>query len=159
MCIFFPSVVVTYHYFWQNLKASCKKSTKVNQETHEEESPAQNFIEFIKPIGELFKCVVNWFEGPYIEYVILHPIHRWVVMAFFLIASTVFIAFATQLQTAEEQVSLYVLKCINHLYMYICNIYLYIIYIFNHHCEDSTYFSFLRVNHTIHETGLQRFSD
>ena len=81
-------------------------STKVNQESYGLQCQAQNFIEFIKPIGELFKCVVNWFEGPYVDYVILHPIARWVVMAFFLAASVIFLSFAGQLRPDEEQVSL-----------------------------------------------------
>ena len=65
----------------------------------------QNRMRFIKPIGELFKCVVNWFEGPYVDYVILHPIVRWVVLAFFLSLSIVFVSFAVQLRPDEEQVS------------------------------------------------------
>ena len=105
VCIFFPSVVVTYHYFWQDYKVSCKKSTQDHPESQEEQSATQHFIKFIKPIGELFKCVVNWFEGPYVDYVILHPVVRWVVLICFLAASVVFASFASQLRPDEEQVS------------------------------------------------------
>ena len=105
VCIFFPSVVVTYHYFWQDCKSACGSSTQDHNDSQEEQSQTQNRIKFIKPIGELFTCVVNWFEGPYVDYVILHPIIRWVVMIIFLSVSVVFMSFAVQLRPDEEQVS------------------------------------------------------
>lgn len=105
ICIFFPSVVVTYHYFWQEYKVDCSLSSQPNSDQNEDDAqePARN--RFIKPIGELFKCVVNWFEGPYVDYVILHPIVRWIVLAFFLSTSLVFVSFSVQLRPDEEQVS------------------------------------------------------
>ena len=105
MCIFFPSVVVTYHYFWQECQVTCKTSPQQSCESNEGAPRAQNRARFIKPIGELFKCVVNWFEGPYVDYVIIHPVIRWVVLAFFVSASIVFLSFAVQLRPDEEQVS------------------------------------------------------
>ena len=106
MCIFFPSVVVTYHYFWQDCSFFCKPSRKDHDEPQEGQSQEQSRVKFIKPIGELFKCVVNWFEGPYVDYFILHPIIRWVVMIIFISASAVFMSFAVQLRPDEEQVSI-----------------------------------------------------
>eukprot|EP00795_Rhopilema_esculentum_P002676 gene2676-884_t len=47
------------------------------------------------------------FSGPYVDYVILHPIVRWIVLAFFVVTSVVFMSFAVQLRPDEEQVQVW----------------------------------------------------
>ena len=107
ICIFFPSVVVTYHYFWQDCKVSCQSSKKQDLQTDDEHESArlQKKSKSIKPIGELFKSVVSWFEGPFVDYVIMHPILRWIILATFVCSSVVFMSFAVQLRPDEEQVN------------------------------------------------------
>ncbi len=114
ICIFFPSVVVTYHYFWQDCKANCKEPEQQNlQPNAQEESPLDSNrlsrLIKIKPIGELFKSLVCWFEGPFVDYVILHPVVRWVVLVGFTCVSIVFVSFAVQLRPEEKQVGLFIL--------------------------------------------------
>ena len=76
----------------------------------QETVPLRRRTKFIKPIGEIFKSVVCWFEGPFVDHIILHPIIRWVLLATFTAASLVFVSFAVQLRPDEEQVRATFLK-------------------------------------------------
>ena len=101
VCIFFPSVVVTYHYYWRdfNLCAKTKNPSTVNNaiESNINDAPQDDMT-------IMFKAVVKWFGSSYANNFILHNKIRWVVLLVFLVMSIIFLVFALKIRPDEEMV-------------------------------------------------------
>ena len=86
--IYFPTVVVTYHLFWDRFKCCCCciKTEEYQKRSHEK----KNFL-------------VRFFSNHYYRFM-THKVYRWFVLIFFLLLIGASIYFATQLKPNEEQV-------------------------------------------------------
>ena len=93
--VYFPSVVVTYHFYWKK-SANCCNPQK-NLKEHKEDAPEYNMT-------RLFKLVVNWLETSYANNIVLHRKIRWLVLVMFLGFSITCCVFATKLGPDEDQV-------------------------------------------------------
>lgn len=110
VCIYFPSVVITYHYYWKDFvpfrhcrnKKSRDTSLKLlaldqNQEKFRNDAPQDEMT-------KLFKAVVRWFETTYAKCIILHKRVKWVLLILFASLTTMFFVYAMHLGPDEEQV-------------------------------------------------------
>ena len=108
VCIFFPSVVVTYHLYWKDCKWLCQSDQTGNRSSDLATSPLRRNGKVIQScVGKMFKAIVHWFEGPFVTYIVIHRVMRWVLLLIFGAVSIVFVAFAVQLRPDEDQVLIF----------------------------------------------------
>ena len=91
--IFFPTVVITYHLYWEKYKCCCCCQTSMELNSSEDlkaGKPKSNFL-------------VRFISGPYYNFV-THKIYRWVVIVCFAALVVVSLVFAVQLEINEEEV-------------------------------------------------------
>ena len=98
--VFFPTVVVSYHFIWENYKCCCccprgESSVADVNDT----APEANTKDSKGP-----NPVVRFFGGPYFRF-ITHPVARWVILAFFAVLVAVSLYFVSDLKINEEQVT------------------------------------------------------
>ena len=97
--IYFPTVVTTYHFYWDKYKCCCccNRSKRVSsvEDVHEEAEPTAP----PKP-----NAIVRFLSTTYFN-VVTHKIYRWIILAIYAVLIIVSIAFATQLRINEEQVT------------------------------------------------------
>lgn len=99
--IFFPGVIMMYH---EDRDGRCccwpmcrrKSNRSGNSDILPDETPKKS----------ISQRLIHFFEGPFYEYVIIHKIVRWVVIAVFTAFLIVSIVFATQLEPDTEQASI-----------------------------------------------------
>ena len=129
--IFFPTVLITYEFYWKDWDWPCcrpcgrknevdvlsPESATENGETGsgsaaqtENNNNLDNNVRSGSSVNSSTSAnqftlrVCRFFEGPFCDYVILHRIVRWVLLAVFLAFLALSITFATQLKGDEEQV-------------------------------------------------------
>ncbi|XP_065662076.1 protein dispatched homolog 1 isoform X3 [Hydra vulgaris] len=104
VCIFFPSVVVTYHYYWKDLHLCSKSNTQsvINGaiDSSTKDAPQDDMT-------KMFKNVVKWFETSYSVNFVLHNKLRWVVLLVFFVMSVIFLVFALKIGPDEEMVQVW----------------------------------------------------
>ena len=93
--VYFPSVVITYHFYWKKSASCCNPQKSLKE--YKEDAPEDNMT-------RLFKLVVNWLETSYANYIVMHRKIRWLVLAVFLGFSITCCVFATKLGPDEDQV-------------------------------------------------------
>lgn len=103
VCMYFPSVVVTYHYYWKDKQLPC--IFKGNQNTASETTRSSDAPQ--DDMTKLFKAVVNWFETTYANRIVLHHKIKWILLTLFMGLSIMFLVFAVQLGPDEEQVQVW----------------------------------------------------
>lgn len=102
--IFFPTVVVTYHNYWEKYKCCCccPKDASVHASSeginHPEVPPPGMPVQRKNP-------VVRFFRGPYYQF-ITHKIMRWFIIMIIGAVLGVFIYYCTKLKVNDEQVSI-----------------------------------------------------
>ena len=89
--LFFPTVIITYHLYWQRFKCCCCCPRAPVEDVHgSQPPPKKNFV-------------VRFLGGRYFK-VLTHPVAKWVILVAYLIFFGVFLGFCTQLEVDEEQV-------------------------------------------------------
>ena len=126
VCIYFPSVVVTYHYFWKDYRpfSCCRggsddESKSIKDDQPHSQQDDRKLIEMgnsttttqqqhnVAPQDEMtkmFKAIVHWFKTWYANNVVLHPKIKWVVFVAFASLTITFFAFAMHIGPDEKQV-------------------------------------------------------
>ncbi len=94
--IFFPSVVVTYHLYWEKYKCCCCCAR-----TEETDSDIPTPLD-----SKRKNPIVRFFGGPYYRF-ITHKIAKWFILLFYLVIFTVMMYWCTQVEVNEEQVITY----------------------------------------------------
>jgi len=109
VCIYFPSVVVTYHYFWKDYRpfTSCNAKNKQadqkllamdqNSSPYQHDPPQDDMT-------KMFKAIVRWFETTYADRVVLHPKVKWIVLVLFGSLTVTFFVYAMHIGPDEKQV-------------------------------------------------------
>ena len=103
--VFFPTVIVSYHLFWENYKCCCccpRDATSV-ADVNDTTPPLVD--------DKRHNLIVRFFSGPYFR-LITHPVARWLILAFFALLVSVSIYFVTQLKINEEQVRCRLTLCV-----------------------------------------------
>ena len=108
--IFFPTVVIVHHISRKGYcccfgLCCCKQSSLDEIPTESKEH-----LEAGDSSGEkktFLERIINFFGGWFFKNIITHKIVRWVILVVFLVFIGVSIGFATQLEPAKEQVSLF----------------------------------------------------
>ena len=96
--IFFPTVVVTYHVYWEKYKCCCccpRGESSV--------ADVNDTSEVKRNAGKRHNIIVRFFGGPYFRF-ITHPVARWVILAFYAALVSASIYFVSTLKINEEQV-------------------------------------------------------
>ena len=105
--IFFPTVVISYHLYWEKCRFFCC--------CPREASSVVDIGDSSKTIdSSRHNPIVRFFSGPYFR-LITHPVVRWLILAFFAALVSASIYFVTRLQINEEQVG--IIAC-----TYICTV-------------------------------------
>ena len=109
--IFFPTVIITYEFYWKDYRWHCFGDLKAWQAiTSRREDIVQGDIaedqereldKFVEPS----KVVSKFLEKRFFETFIAHRTIRWIILGVFLVFLCVSIGFATQLAPDEEPVS------------------------------------------------------
>ena len=107
--IFFPTVIITYEFYWKNYRWHCfgdlkawqavksRREDVVQGEVSGEEQREDNFV-------EPSKLVSNFLGNRFFKNFIAHEKIRWIILGVFLVFLCVSIGFATQLTPDEEPV-------------------------------------------------------
>ena len=128
VCIYFPSVVITYHYFWKDYRpfSCCRGNSgseiEIKEDTQHIQQDDRKLLEMgdnhnttpqhsrqlnVAPQDEMtkmFKAIVHWFKTWYANNVVLHPKIKWVVFIAFASLTITFFAFAMHIGPDEKQV-------------------------------------------------------
>lgn len=88
--IFLPTVVITYHLYWDKYQCCCCCQRSDNGTMEQKKNQKKNVI-------------VRFFAGPYFRFV-THKVFRWVILVVFAGAIATFIYFASKLEVNEERV-------------------------------------------------------
>lgn len=108
--IFFPTVIITYEFYWKNYRWHCfgdlkawqaitsRREDIIQGEITEEEQREDKFVEPSKLVSKFLK-------DRFFEDFIAHKTIRWITVGVFLVFLCVSIGFATQLTPDEEPVS------------------------------------------------------
>lgn len=113
--IFFPTVIITYEYYWKNYRWHCFGDLKAWQAiTSRREDIIQGEVPEEQQQEEMFvepsKRVSKFLENSFFENFIAHKRMRWIILGVFLVFLSVSIGFAIQLTPDEEPVSVYTCK-------------------------------------------------
>ncbi|ELT97356.1 hypothetical protein CAPTEDRAFT_185181 [Capitella teleta] len=94
--LFIPTVVVTYHLYWEKYKCCCccPREAMVHAAGDREIPPPG------MPVQRK-NFVVRFFRGPYFEF-ITHKVIRWVILALIGVILAIFIYYATLLEVNDE---------------------------------------------------------
>ncbi|KAJ7373388.1 hypothetical protein OS493_012981 [Desmophyllum pertusum] len=110
--IFFPTVIITYEYYWKNYRWHCFGDLKAWQAiTSRREDIIQGEVPEEQQQEEMFvepsKRVSKFLENSFFENFIAHKRMRWIILGVFLVFLSVSIGFAIQLTPDEEPVDVW----------------------------------------------------
>ena len=99
--VFFPTVIVTYHIYWENYKCCCccprdaSSVADVNDPVPTTSKKKKN--------GKRHNVVVRFLGGPYFRF-ITHPVARWLILLCFALLVSGALYFVSRLEINQEQV-------------------------------------------------------
>ena len=99
--VFFPTVVVSYHVYWEKYKCCCCCPHSESSVADVNDATPASVVK--KNAGKRHNLIVRFFGGPYFR-LITHPVARWVILAFFAVVVSTSIYFVSTLKINEEQV-------------------------------------------------------
>ena len=108
--VFFPTVIVTYHVYWENYRCCCccpHDAVSVADMNHS--TPAASTAKDGKRHG----IIVRFFSGPYFR-LITHSVARWLILAFFASVIAASIYFVTRLEINDKQVRSCLIPFVRH---------------------------------------------
>lgn len=105
--LFFPTVIITYEYYWKDWRWPCfgcrTNTVSADDENKETEAVQQQDQEKQRDVTLI---IANFIGGPFYEKVIGHKVVRWILMVITISFVILSIVFAMQLQPDDEQVNL-----------------------------------------------------
>ena len=108
--VFFPTVIVTYHIYWENYRCCCCcPRNAISVADLNDTTPAASTAKGGKRHG----IIVRFFSGPYFR-LITHPVARWVILGFFASIIAASIYFVTRLKINDEQVRSFLIPFVRH---------------------------------------------
>ena len=100
--VFFPTVIVTYHVYWENYRCCCCCPRDNNSVANVNDSTSTASK---SNGGKRHGNIVRFFSGPYFRFV-THPVARWLILTFFALVVSASIYFVTHLKINDEMVRL-----------------------------------------------------
>ncbi|CAH1792444.1 unnamed protein product [Owenia fusiformis] len=99
---FFPTVVYTWHVFFESKPCCCGCCKCCRNNKHEEEESSE-----IKEVNtEKQHPVTKFFKGPYFRF-ITHPIARWIILAMYTLLFGFFLYWLTRLRPSAETMQIW----------------------------------------------------
>uniref|UniRef100_A0A7M5XG14 SSD domain-containing protein n=1 Tax=Clytia hemisphaerica TaxID=252671 RepID=A0A7M5XG14_9CNID len=110
VCVYFPSVIVTYHYYWKECTPMCRSRKKEQNLI----TPLDDEIEGVTTheaphddMSQMFRRVVHWLETSYANGFVLHKKWRLLIMLVCGIVSITFLVFAIRIEPQDEMVQVW----------------------------------------------------